>query len=101
MKVEVFSIYDSAAEAYNQPFFAQAKGQAVRMFTQMCNDPKSNINQYPSDFTLFHIGSFDDSSAKFTLHPSPIGLGVAVEYKNKISESVDTDVSPTKIELQG
>lgn len=83
MIVQVFTIYDTAAEAYNQPFFAQAKGQALRMFTQSANDPQSNISSYPSDFTLFHMGSFDDATGKFDLLSTPVGLGKAIEFKKQ------------------
>jgi len=99
MIIQIFAIYDSAAEAYNQPFFAQAKGQAIRMFTQSANDPKSNINQYPSDFTLFHIGSFDDATAKMDLHQAPIGLGTAIEFKTSLTtkETLDLPDAPSKM----
>ena len=39
--LKAFCIHDVKAEAYNQPFFAPAKGAAIRDFTDLVNDGKS------------------------------------------------------------
>lgn len=77
---KIFTVYDSKIEAYLTPFFMQHRGAAIRAFTDLVNDPKSNINKYPSDFTLFEMGEYDDSSAQITTSHSMISLGVGTEY---------------------
>lgn len=79
MKV-VFSVYDSAAKFYSDPFFALTKGQALRDFVTACNDPKTYLNQHPSDYTLFELGSFDELTGNFSMHLTPVSLGKAVEF---------------------
>jgi hypothetical protein len=80
MILKVYTVYDTKAEAYLQPFFSQSKGVAIRSFQEAVRDEKSNISKYPEDFTLFELGEYDDSTSKFNLHITPQSLGVAVEF---------------------
>lgn len=68
---EIFSIYDSKSEAYLQPFFIQNKATAVRAISNCVNDPDHAFSKHPSDYHLFHLGSFDDDTSLFDLFPSP------------------------------
>jgi hypothetical protein len=87
---KIYSIYDCKVEAYLQPFFLKSKGEAIRGFTELSNDDKTNIAKYPEDFTLFELGSYDDANAKFTLHSTPISIGKAIEFK-RLSNPVNGD----------
>lgn len=83
---KMFSIYDSKTESFYPPFFCKHKGEALRMFADLAVDAKTNIGKYPADFTLFELGDFDESSAAFGVHKTPLSLGLAVEYaKNHLS----------------
>lgn len=81
MEHKIYSVYDSVVEAYLQPFCAQTKGHAVRMFSDTVNDPNSVFAKHPDDYVLFELGSWSDSDAKYTMHPAPVSLGVALEFK--------------------
>ena len=82
MKVSIYSVYDSKAEAYLQPFFSQSNGTAIRAFEQAVNG-ETEFSKYPADFTLFKIGEFSDESA--TLTPvDPVSLGNGVEFKKQL-----------------
>lgn len=80
MIVKMYAVYDSKVEAFLSPLFFQSKGQAVRAFTDAIADSSSPISKHPEDFTIFELGSFDDSNAKFDLHATPISVGVAIEF---------------------
>ena len=80
MKLSVFAIFDSKAEAYASPFFMGAIGQAIRAFSDEASNDSSNIAKHPEDYTLFHLGTYDDATASFDLLPTPRSLGVAVEF---------------------
>lgn len=80
--MKVFSVYDSKVEAYSPPLCAKAKGEALRQFSDLVNDGVSPISKHPADYTLFEIASFDELTGVITPHPTPISLGVAVEFKN-------------------
>lgn len=77
---KIFTVFDCKAEAYLPPFLLHAKGQAIRAFTDMANDPNHVFNKHPEDYTLFELGEFDDGSAIITIHPSPQSMGVALEF---------------------
>jgi len=81
MEHKIYSIYDTAVGAYLQPFCAQAKGHAVRLFSDSVNDESSMFFKHPDDYTLFELGSWDDDNAKYTLHDTPISIGLAIEFK--------------------
>lgn len=78
---KVFSVYDSKVEAYLQPFFMQTRGAAVRAITELVGDSKHQFGKYPMDYTLFELGSYDDSNSKFDLHLTPHSLGLLQEFK--------------------
>lgn len=80
MIFQVYSIYDACVDAYMQPFFRRAKGEAVREFSEACADDKSPISKYPQSFVLFQIGEFNDCNGMFTLLPAPYSLGNGLEY---------------------
>lgn len=83
MKTRVFSVYDSACEAFMSPFTFQSKGQALRAWQSSVLDPKSPFNKHPGDFTLFEIGTFDDSSGKIEAYEAKLNLGTALEMISK------------------
>jgi len=59
---QIMSIYDSKVDAFLPPFYAQTKGQALRMFQDAVNQDGHTFNKHAADYTLFHIGSFDDET---------------------------------------
>lgn len=89
MKSQIFVIYDSKAEAYLQPFFLPTTGMAVRTFTDTVNDINHPFCAHPADYTLFHIGEFDDSNSKFTQLEIHKNLGAGHEYKTQIEIEMD------------
>ena len=91
MQLKIFTVYDAKVEAYLQPFYMQSKGAAIRAITECLNDPKHQFAKYPADYTLFEIGSWDDSNCKFDLHKAPVSLGVLLEFRSeKVMELVKT-----------
>jgi len=79
-----FSVYDSKAEAYLRPFFAETRGLALRSFRDAANDPTAEMCVHAADYTLFEVGSFDQVKGEFT--PSvPVTLGNALTFKEKVS----------------
>lgn len=92
MLVKVFSIYDSKVEAFMRPFFEQTRGSAIRSVTEAVNDKSTSFSKYPADFTLFELGSFDDSNGQFTLLPTPVSCGLLIEFVDVDDRSRFSDV---------
>lgn len=68
MILEVFSVFDKQVQAYMQPFFCRTKGEAIRSFTEACNDPGKPFGKYALDYSLVGLGTFDDNSGSLLFH---------------------------------
>lgn len=79
MQHKIYAVYDSKVGAYLSPFFLRSRGEAIRAWQTVVNDPKTQFNKHPSDYVLFELGEFDDAKATFNL-PTPQSLGVALEF---------------------
>lgn len=65
MELGVFSVYDSQAKAYSQPFYATNSAIACRMIEDVLEDSNHPFSKHSADFTLFHIANFDDSTGLY------------------------------------
>lgn len=64
MKIANFySIFDQASGLYSQPALCDADPQAIREFTDLVANADTSIGKHPSDYTLFRIGRFNDTTA--------------------------------------
>lgn len=81
MILKVFSVFDSKAKVFSNPFYCVNSGVAVRSFEQAVNDPASDFSRWSSDYTLFELGEFHDDSGLMKCLDTPVSLGLAVEYK--------------------
>ncbi len=92
MKLNAYTIYDVASGIYMRPFFSQADGQATRSFKDISTDADHEIGKHPEDYTLYRIGSFNDTTGKMegeTLEKLATGL-----------EMTHLDRNPDKDQLQ-
>lgn len=76
----IFSVYDSKAEAYLPPFFLPTKASALRAFGDAAVDPKHQFAAHPEDYTLFELGTYDESTGVIVPHEVKIGLGSALDF---------------------
>lgn len=77
MKLEMLAIWDDKAKAYMQPYFMLNKALGVRTFANAVNTAGAPLNVNAEDYTLFSIGTFDDSDGSVTLHPTGAELLVS------------------------
>lgn len=66
MKHQTFAIWDSAAGAFLPPFHMPREEQAIRAFKDCVNSPSHQFGAHPYDYTLMHLGEFDDCSGIYT-----------------------------------
>jgi len=79
--IKAYAVYDSKTQAFDKPMFMLTNGQAIRGWETAANNPESDYYKHPDDFTLFELGSYDDSTGKFDSLPTPVSLGLASQYK--------------------
>lgn len=66
MNLEIFSIKDMAADAYQSPFVVQTTEVALRSFREAVQNPESPFHKHPQDYALYHIGTFDQKRGVIT-----------------------------------
>lgn len=81
--MKIFSVHDSKAEAYLPPIYFKTAGEAIRAFETTVKDPKTQMHNYPQDFTLVELGDYDERTAKISMLAQPKILGNASEYAGK------------------
>ena len=77
MIVQVFSLYDTVAGAFQLPFYQHNIPLAIQFVEDQLQDatPTNRLRKLAKSLILHHIGSFDDSTSTFTSIP-PVSLGV-------------------------
>lgn len=89
MKKQIFAIFDTKAEYFNQPFFMNTIPEAIRAFTDLVNDDKTRISEHPEDYILYNVGKFDDQDGAITPpeteKPQAITTGMEVKLEKAVS----------------
>lgn len=65
MLTRAYSVYDNKALIYNRPFFEATDGAALRSFQELANDLNTSVGRYPTDFSLWWVGTYDDQTGQF------------------------------------
>lgn len=99
MKYNLYSVEDVKAARFNPPFTADTHVDAIRAFAKPCQNPESLWNQYPTDYRLMFIGTFDNItgevksqngtfiSSALDHQPKPTAQNVAVPMENGLNEA--------------
>jgi len=85
MKLVAVAVRDSAVGMYMPPWFVQHPAQAVRLFNDQVNQADSMQGKHPSDFALFHLGSYDQETGVMESLPQPVQLVQAVNLLKAVS----------------
>lgn len=64
--MKIYAIRDNAIEAFGQPIFVRAQGQAIRSFIDECNNTESQLSKHPADYDLYYIGEYNDNTGEIT-----------------------------------
>lgn len=86
----VFSVYDAKADAFLPPFILPRAQMAQRVFGDCVNSRTHQFHSHPEDYTLFHLGNFDDESGRLSPKETPTSMGLGIEYVNE-AQSEHTD----------
>lgn len=76
----MYSVFDNAVNVFGTPFTVPHVQYAVRYFESLVKDPKSDVSKWPSQFHLFEVGEFDDSTGLITVHQVPVSMGLASQF---------------------
>lgn len=80
-KLSVYAVYDSKVQTFASPFQMRTRGEALRGWEEVANDPNTTVCKHPEDFALMELGEYDESTGQFTNHTVPLNLGLASQFK--------------------
>lgn len=60
--MKLFAIRDTKGDFYGAPFSQHSTVEAERTFIKLRRESNSNINLYPQDFDLYHLGDYDSQT---------------------------------------
>lgn len=77
MKHVVMSVFDKKADAFIRPFLVPTVRVGARAFQSIILDSTSDLHQFPDDYNLMELGTFDDNSGVYEnlKHPKFIANG--------------------------
>lgn len=58
-KMQIYLVHDIKANTYGAPLFFENNVEAIRSLEQATQDSKTQLNKYPSDYNLLHIGHYN------------------------------------------
>ncbi len=96
MKLNLYTIYDTAAAYYKNPWCANTDEEAMREFADIFNGDNP-IARHPEHYYLMRMGTFDtetgtmiqDQARVQTLLTGLEALAAATKDKNEIQQSLD------------
>lgn len=80
----LFCIYDSKIPVYEELLALRSKAEAIRMFETTVQTKDNRLNKYPSDYSMFLIGEWDEETGLITSYPAPQHIASALEFVNSV-----------------
>lgn len=90
--MNIFTIFDSKAKAYMQPFFSKNKATALRELQSAVDNPEHGFHTHAEDYGLFHIGEYDENTGKIDAIP-PVHVINVIELKSTVNTALKNPTS--------
>ncbi|AXH73764.1 MAG: nonstructural protein [Microviridae sp.] len=88
MQSSLYAVHDAKAVAFCTPFVSDNDSTALRAFRFAANDLSTDIGRYPSDFTLYVIGTFDNQSGQvFSIEPAALALAATLVNPTEVTSN--------------
>lgn len=78
--MKLCTVFDIKAERHFKPFCVQTTTEALRSFSTAVKDSNTELNKFPSDFTLIELAEFDEVTGKISPHDQHMILANATEF---------------------
>ena len=71
MILKCFTVFDTKAGLFLQPFFMRTVGEAVRGFAELVTNPEHDFCRHARDFALYELGEYSEQSGGILAHQEP------------------------------
>lgn len=85
----LFAVRDVKADCYQSLVVLPTRGLAMRGLVDACADPKSPFRQHAEDYTLYELGTFDETTGEVKGHKLPEYVMSAVEAMAMVRKKED------------
>lgn len=75
--LKLFAVWDEKALAFGSPIACPTNGLALRAFADACADSRSPMVQYPGDYKLYELGTYDPNTGRVESLDRPVLLTTA------------------------
>ena len=80
----VYAYRERAVSGFLPPFFMPADGAAIRSFLEAASDVQHQFAKHKEDYSLWKLGTWDDSSGRFEMLQDNVFLvNASVERVNR------------------
>lgn len=79
----MYAIRDIKGERYNPPFAQNTHAEAERNFMKLVQDPKTDVNQFPQDFDLWYLGTYNSNTGIIDAKTAPEKIADATQFVSK------------------
>lgn len=69
--LQVFSIRDTRTDSFCKPFYETHEAEAQRGIQEAMKQEQSKLRNYPGEFDLYLLGTYDESNGIHTSLPQP------------------------------
>ena len=106
MKLRSYVVFDSVAEVFARPAFANTDAEAIRSFVAECWNADSKLGQSPEDYYLYGNGLYDDDNGCYEpAHPHRIMTGVEAVKQMRIkiekTQALEREIAALHAESPG
>lgn len=89
--IQLYSLMDKKTGRYMAPFQCKHVAEATRMVQMELENPKSTLQRFASDYALYLVGSFDDTSG-FLYPTAEAGPQFTIEVASLLQNVKQEDV---------
>ncbi|AXL14703.1 nonstructural protein [Microviridae sp.] len=97
MEHKAFSVFDDKANCFMPPFFQHTTAMANRVFADAVRTKDHPFQTNPDDYTLYEIGTFDDTSGQIMPCKKILMITSATEINNLSKNIDDTPLTLTEV----
>lgn len=83
MRKKAYTVRDSKAEVFHNPWYQTTHGEAERSFKAMVNNKETMVGKYPEDYDLYYMGEFDDEKGIIISLETPQHIVKAVQLQQQ------------------
>jgi len=98
MKLNMYSIFDTASGTYQKPIFSRADGEIMREFQNICVDEKHPCGMHPEDYSLIRVGTFEDQNGLLNDEANQTlatGLEMVALSRSRDIKALNQEIEPT------